>query len=118
MTFNFEALRVTESTPFVVKRIVTSIPIKKPKPDVEFFRIRPGSEWKFDTYLLDLGGSSDGEGKYLLNPALYPEVIETKKLKLVTIYTGILWGQVRSFSQKSPNLTRKVRTTSLIVPEG
>jgi len=54
MGFNFEALRVTEATPIAVKRVVTSIPIKKPKPGVEFFRIRPGLEWKFDTYILDL----------------------------------------------------------------
>ena len=51
MSFNFEALRVTEAIPIVVKRVVTSIPIKKPKPGVEFFRIRPESEWKFPTYI-------------------------------------------------------------------
>ncbi len=92
MGFNFEDLRVTESSPIVVKRVVNSIPIKKPKPGVEFFRIRPGSEWKFDTHLLDLGGKNDGEGKFLLKRDLYPEVMETKKLKLVTIYTGIAYG--------------------------
>ncbi len=97
MSFNFEALRVTEAIPIVVKRVVTSIPIKKPKPGVEFFRIRPESEWKFPTYILDLGGSSDGEGKYLLNPALYPEVMETKKLKLVVIHTGITYGSGEIF---------------------
>ena len=59
---------------------------------MEFFRIRPESEWKFPTYILDLGGCSDGEGKFLLDPALYPEVMETKKLRLVTIYTGITYG--------------------------
>ncbi len=64
---------------------------------MEFFRIRPESEWKFDTYLLDLGGKTDGEGKYLLDTALYPEVIETKKLKLVTIYTGITYGSGEIF---------------------
>jgi hypothetical protein len=65
MPFDFAALRVTEATPILVKRLVTSIPLKKPRPGVEFFRIRPGPEWKFDTYLLDLGGNSEGEGKYL-----------------------------------------------------
>ena len=62
-----------------------------------FFRIRSESEWKFCTYILDLGGSSDGEGKYLLNPALYPEVIEKKKLKLVIIHTGIMHGSGEIF---------------------
>lgn len=97
MPFDFETLRATENLTIVVKRLVTSIPVKKPKPGVEFFRIRLGSEWKFNTYLLDLGGKSDGEGKFLLDPALYPEVIETKKLKLVTIYTGILHGSGEIF---------------------
>jgi hypothetical protein len=97
MAFNFEALRVTESAPIAVKRVVTSIPVKKPKPGVEFFRIRPGSEWQFNTYMLDLGGKGDGEGKFLLEPSLYPEVVETKKLKLVTIYTGITYGSGEIF---------------------
>ena len=97
MPFNFEALRVTEATPIVVKWVVNSIPVKKPITGVEFFRIRPGSEWEFNTYVLDLGGKVDGEGKFLLNPALYHEVIETKKLKLVTIFTGITYGSSEIF---------------------
>ncbi len=97
MAFNFEDLRVTEATPIVVKRVVTSIPLKKPKSGVEFFRIRPESEWKFSTYMLDLGGKGDGEGKFLLKKALYREVIDTKKLKLVTIYTGITYGSGEIF---------------------
>jgi hypothetical protein len=97
MVFNFEALRVTEATSIAVKRVVTSIPVKKPKPGVEFFRIRPGSEWKFNTYMLDLGGKGDGEGKFFLDTTLYPEVVETTKLKLVTIYTGILYGSGEIF---------------------
>jgi hypothetical protein len=97
MSFNFEALRVTEATHIVVKRIVNSIPVKKPSSGVEFFRIRPESEWKFPTYMLDLSGSSDVEGKFLLDPALYHEVIETKKLKLVTIFTGITYGSGEIF---------------------
>ncbi len=39
-----------------------------------------------------MSSSSDGDGKFLLDPALYHEVIETKKLKLVTIFTGITYG--------------------------
>jgi len=60
MPFDWETLRVTETTPIAVKRIVTSIPLKKPKSGVKFFRIMPGSEWKFPTYMLDLGGKGDG----------------------------------------------------------
>lgn len=103
MGVNFEALRVTKASPIVVKRVVTSIPLIKPKPGVEFFRIRPESEWKFLTYLLNLGGKGDGEGKFLLDPALYPDVIETKKLKLVTIYTGILYGSGDIFLSEIAN---------------
>jgi hypothetical protein len=97
MPFNFETLRVTEVTPILIKRVTISIPLKKPKPGVEFFRIRPEPEWKFDTYLLDLGGNSEGDGKYLLNPDLYPKVMETKKLKLVRIYVGITYGSGEIF---------------------
>ncbi|MHB8102218.1 MAG: hypothetical protein ACYDEF_08595 [Methanosarcina sp.] len=92
MGFDFASLEVTNVTPLIVKRVVTSIPVRKPKPGIEFFRIRPEKEWHFTTYMLDLGGKGEGEGKYLLNPALYPAVIETKKLKLVTIYTGVAYG--------------------------
>ena len=97
MPFNFETLRVTEVTPILIKHMLTSIPLRKPNTRVKFFRIRPGPKWKFDTYLLDLGGNSEGEGKYLLNPDLYPKVIETKKLKLVTIYVGIIYGSGEIF---------------------
>lgn len=92
MAFDFGSLKVTDMAPILTKRVVTSIPIRKPRPGIEFFRIRPEPEWTFPTYLLDLGGKGEGEGKYLLTPDLYPEVIETKKLKLVTIYTGITYG--------------------------
>lgn len=97
MTFNFEAIKVTGIVPINVKRIVTSIPVRKPRPGIEFFRIRPEKEWCFDTYLLDIGGKGEGEGKYLLTPELYPEVMETGKLKLVTIYTGITYGKSELF---------------------
>ncbi len=91
MGFDFESLRVTEVSPIVVKRVVNSIQLKKPTTGVDFIRIRSGSDWKFKTYILDLGGKIDGEGKFLLDKALYSEVIETKRLKLVTIYTGITY---------------------------
>ena len=44
MPCNREDLRITETLPIVVKRIANSIPVKKPKTGIEFFRIRPGSE--------------------------------------------------------------------------
>ena len=89
MNFDFESLRISETTPIITKKIINSIPLKKPKSGVEFFRIRPEEEWKFTTHMLIIGGKGEGEGKYLLNPSLYPEVIETRLLKDVTIYTGI-----------------------------
>jgi len=103
MPFDFETLRVTtETLPIVVKRVVNSIPVKRPSPGIDFFRIRPGDEWKFHTYMLDLGSNNYGEGKFLLDPALYNEVIETKKLKLVTIYTGITFGSNEIFLSDIP----------------
>jgi len=95
MEFDFNALRLppTFEQGVTVKKLVTTVPIRKPKSGLEFFRIRPESEWVFRCFLLDL--KEGEEEKYLINPAITPEVFSTGRLKPVTIYTGITFtGQV------------------------
>lgn len=95
MPFDFKNLRLppTFELGVVAKKLTTTIPVRKPKSGLEFFRIRPGGEWIFPTYLLDL---NDGEEeKYLVAPELVTEVFSTGRLRPVMIYTGITYpGQV------------------------
>jgi hypothetical protein len=89
MGFDFSKLKLptTFEQGIFTKKLVTTIPVRKPKPGIEFFRVRPESEWTFSTFLLDL---KDGdEEKYLILPALMEEVILTGKLKPVILYAWI-----------------------------
>jgi len=95
MAFDFSRLRLpsTYEQGIVAKKLVTTIPVRKPKSGLEFFRIRPETEWTFPTFLLDL--KEGEEEKYLVTSEIIPEVFSTGKLKPVTIYTGITFtGQV------------------------
>jgi hypothetical protein len=95
MVFDFSKLKLptTFEQGITTKKLVTTIPVRKPRPGLDFFRVRPEPEWTFQTYLLDL---KDGdEEKYLVHPDLVPELLSTGKLKPVTIYTVITFtGQV------------------------
>lgn len=94
MPFDFSNLRLppTFELGAVAKKLITTIPVKKPS-STEFFRIRPEDEWTFQTFLLDLNEGE--EGKYLVIPELVTEVSSTGRLRPVTIYTGITHpGQV------------------------
>lgn len=94
-SFDFSTLRLptTFEQGITAKKLVTTIPVRKPKSGLEFFRIRPEPEWTFQTFLLDL--KEGEEEKYLVIPELYTEALSSGKLKPVTIYTGITFtGQV------------------------
>ncbi len=92
MGFDFDELRLppTFGKGPAAKKLVTVIPCRKPKSGVEFFRIRPGPEWEFQIYILDLKEGDDE--KYLVLPPFIPELLETGKLRPVTIYMAIVWG--------------------------
>lgn len=95
MPFNFEDLRLppTFERGTMAKKLMTTIPVRKPRSGLDFFRIRSENEWTFLTYLLDL--KEGEEEKYLVVPILVDEVLSTGKLKPVMIYTGITYsGQV------------------------
>jgi hypothetical protein len=93
--FDFNKLKLppTFEQGITTKKLVTTIPVRKPRSGLDFFRIRSEMEWTFQTYLLDL--KEGEEEKCLIHPELVPEVIATGKLKPVTIYTGITFtGQI------------------------
>jgi hypothetical protein len=95
MGFDFTKLKLpsTFEQGITTKKLVTTIPVRKPRSGLDFFRIRPEPEWTFQTYLLDL--KEGEEEKYLIDSDLAPEVLSTGKLKTVIIYTGITFtGQV------------------------
>jgi hypothetical protein len=95
MGFDFSKLKLppTFDRGITTKKLVTTIPVRKPRSGLDFFRIRPEPEWTFQTYLLDL--KEGEEEKYLVHPDLIPKLLLTGKLKPVTIYTGITFtGQV------------------------
>lgn len=85
--FDFDSVKLspTFEAATLVEKLITTIPIRKPKSGLEFFRVRDDPEWIFKTYLLDL---KDGEDeKYIVAPQLIPEVLDTGRLKPVLLYT-------------------------------
>lgn len=103
MNFDFSSLRLpsTFDQSLMTKKIITTIPLRKPRPGLDFFRIRPESEWTFPTLLLYLKNGE--EEKYLIAPELVPEVFDTGRLKPVTIYTGITFNGQVLFLSDIPN---------------
>ena len=87
LDFDFDSVKLSPSfeAATLVEKLITTIPIRKPKSGLEFFRVRDDPEWTFKTYLLDL---KDGEDeKYIVVPQLIPEVLDTGRLKPVMLYT-------------------------------
>jgi len=72
-----------------VRQELTTIPVRKPKK-LEFFRVRPGEEWVFDAYILDI--KEDEEDKYLVDPKFYPELMQQGLLKRVRFFFLISYG--------------------------
>lgn len=87
--FDFDSVRLspTFEAAALVEQLITVIPVRKPKSGLEFFRVRDDPEWTFNTLLLDLKEGEDE--KYIVALSLIPEVLDTGKLKPVTIYTLI-----------------------------
>jgi hypothetical protein len=94
-TFNFEDLRlpITSKLEAVIKNISNTIPVKKLKSGLEFFRVTPESDWIFSKYLPDL---KEGEDKrYMTIPDLRNVALSIGRLRPVAIYTSIRYlGQV------------------------
>lgn len=72
---------------FGTQKIITTVPVRKPKK-MEFFRVREGEEWTFDTYMIAPDDSGDEE-KYLVAPEFWPEFQQCGLLKAVRFFALI-----------------------------
>jgi len=54
-----------------VKRVISTIPVRKPNKS-EWFRVRPGDDWRLQTAVLELERGVE-RTTYLLAPALWPD---------------------------------------------
>lgn len=65
-----------------VKRIITTVPVRKPSPQ-QFFRVRAGAEWSMQALTLSL--KDEGE-TYFVHPELYAELASEVRVKLLYLY--------------------------------
>lgn len=66
-----------------VSKILTMVPVRRPHKQT-FVRVRPGSEWRFDTLLLEL---KEEKELYLVAPNMRDELLEESIA--VTLHTSI-----------------------------
>jgi hypothetical protein len=91
--FDPAALRVGAVADIAVERVLTVVPVRKPKRD-EFFRVHP--EYVVDTFVLEREDGMDRE-TYLVRPEFQHLVLaELKKVRLFTAInkrgTSFLWS--------------------------
>jgi hypothetical protein len=75
--FDLNALRLPQNfgEALGVKRLITRVPVRKPLK-TEFFRVRTGEAWRFQTMILEL--KEEGE-TFILSPAVWDAVPELLK---------------------------------------
>lgn len=83
--FDLDALRLPQNfgEALGVKRLITRVPVRKPLK-TEFFRVRAGEAWRFQTMILEL--KEEGE-TFLLAPAVWDAVPEL--LRPAMLHTAI-----------------------------
>lgn len=83
--FDLNALRLPQNfgESLGVKRLITRVPVRKPLK-TEFFRVRPGEAWRFQTMILELKAESE---TFLLSPAVWDAVPEL--LRPAMLHTAI-----------------------------
>ena len=88
--FDPAALRLSQdfASSIGVKRVLTRIRCGKPEKH-DFVRVRPGEDWRLETYLLELKGSQDqpGQETYLVQPSLVPEL--AGDVRAAVLFTAI-----------------------------
>ncbi|MDO9540409.1 MAG: hypothetical protein Q7J09_10475 [Methanocalculus sp.] len=86
MSFDPDALRLAPSwsSGITVKRVLTTIPVKKPDKK-EFFRIRPGDDWVFDALVY----VDSDDSRYLIAPVYQGELFQQGLARPVRLFTGI-----------------------------
>lgn len=83
--FDLDALRLPQNfgENLGVKRLITRVPVRKPLK-TEFFRVRPGDAWRFQTMILEL--KEEGE-TFLVAPAVWDAIPEL--LRPALLHTAI-----------------------------
>lgn len=83
--FNLNALRLPQNfgETLGVRKIITRVPVRKPNK-TDFFRVRPGEEWRFQTMILEI--KDEGE-TYVLMPEVWGVIQEL--LRPAMLHVGI-----------------------------
>lgn len=83
--FNLNALRLPQNfgEALGVRKAITRVPVRKPNK-TEFFRVRPGEEWRFQTMILEI--KDEGE-TYVLMPEVWDAIHEL--LRPAMLHVGI-----------------------------
>jgi hypothetical protein len=92
--FDPEALRISGEAEISTERVLTAVPVRKPKRD-EFFRVRPGAEFTMDALVVERDDDLDRE-VYVVVPAVADAVLEVaRRVRLFTCIskrtTVFLW---------------------------
>lgn len=83
--FDPEMLRVEAIADIEVERVLTTLPVRKPKRN-EFFRVHPGHNYTVDMYLLERDTGMDKES-FLVAPEVQHLVVQ--ELRRVRLFTAI-----------------------------
>ena len=83
--FNLNALRLPQNfgETLGVRKAITRVPVRKPNK-TDFFRVRPGEEWRFETMILEI--KDEGE-TYVLMPEVWDAIQEL--LRPAMLHVGI-----------------------------
>jgi hypothetical protein len=84
---DFDALRLPPSGQLLAKRDLSIVPVRRPKK-TEWFRVRPGDEWRIDLPLY----AAEGEEPYLIAPEYQGFLNEQGLVQRARIYTLIVHG--------------------------
>ncbi|MGN6171882.1 MAG: hypothetical protein ACTHPS_02805 [Streptosporangiaceae bacterium] len=81
--FNPAALRITGDMEIATEKVLTAVPVRKPKRD-EFFRVHPGDDYTMDALVVERDDDLDRE-IYIVTPACADAVGEVaRKVRLFT----------------------------------
>jgi hypothetical protein len=115
--FDPEALRITGDMEIATEKVLTAVPVRKPKRD-EFFRVHPGEDYTMDALVIERDDDLDRE-TYIVTPACADAVLEVaRKVRLFTCISKR--GTVFLWPAKLPveaNSGRRYSETALKIAE-
>lgn len=92
--FDPAALRITGDIEIATEKVLTAVPVRKPKRD-EFFRVHPGEDYTMDALVVERDDDLDHE-TYIVTPSCVDAVFEVaRRVRLFTCIskrgTVFLW---------------------------